>query len=80
MNFTVCLIFLFADPFILQELNSWGKQLEAVSNEEIGRSKVFLDGDTLHCRLQECNLGNFLTDTYVDYVSTITLQYALTVS
>jgi len=80
MNFTVCLIFLFADPFILQELNNLGKQIAVMSNKEIGRTKVLLDGDTLHCRLQECNLGNFLTDAYVDYVRTTTLQYALTVS
>jgi len=80
MNFTVSLIFLFADPFILQELNSWGKQIAEVSNEEIGRTKVLLDGDPLHCRLQECNLGNFLADSYVDYVRTTTMQYVLTVS
>lgn len=56
------------DPFILQELNSWGKQIADVSNEEIGRTKVLLDGDPIHCRLQECNLGNFLADSYVDYM------------
>jgi 5'-nucleotidase len=76
----VCLIFLFADPFILQELNKWGKNITALSNEEIGRTKVLLDGDTIHCRLKECNLGNFLTDAYVDYVSATTIQYAPTVS
>jgi len=80
MNFTVRLIFLFADPFILQELNSWAKEIAAKSNQEIGRTKVLLDGDTLHCRLQECNFGTFLADAYVDYVRTTTLQYALTVS
>lgn len=72
----LCLIFLFADPFILQELNAWGKNITAMSNEEIGRTKVLLDGDTIHCRLKECNLGNFLADAYVDYVGTTTMQYA----
>lgn len=57
------------DPFILQELNKWGKNITALSNEEIGRTKVLLDGDTIHCRLKECNLGNFLTDAYVDYMA-----------
>lgn len=57
------------DPFILQELNAWGKQIAAMSNEIVGSTKVFLDGDTSRCRLKECNLGNFLTDAYVDYMA-----------
>lgn len=57
------------DPFILQELNEWGKNITVLSNEEIGRTKVFLDGETIHCRLKECSLGNFLTDAYIDYMA-----------
>jgi 2',3'-cyclic-nucleotide 2'-phosphodiesterase (5'-nucleotidase family) len=40
-----------------------------VANEEIGKTKVLLDGDTKHCRVHECNLGNFIADAFVDYVS-----------
>jgi 5'-nucleotidase len=62
-------LLLFADPFILEELNKWEKNISLVSDEEIGRTKVLLDGDTKHCRVHECNLGNFIADAYVDYVS-----------
>ncbi|CRK94465.1 CLUMA_CG007972, isoform A [Clunio marinus] len=34
--------------------------------EVIGRTEVFLDGK---CRIKECNLGNFITDGFVDWFS-----------
>jgi 2',3'-cyclic-nucleotide 2'-phosphodiesterase (5'-nucleotidase family) len=67
-------VLLFADPFILEELNKWGKNISLVADEEIGRTKVLLDGDTKHCRVHECNLGNFIADAYVDYVSTVEMN------
>jgi 5'-nucleotidase len=62
--------FLFTDPFVLEELNRWKKNISLMAEEEIGVTKVLLDGDTRHCRVHECNLGNFITDAYIDYVST----------
>ncbi|PNF40457.1 hypothetical protein B7P43_G14344 [Cryptotermes secundus] len=57
------------DPFILEELNKWKKNISLMADEEIGRTKVLLDGDTKHCRVHECNLGNFITDAYIDYMA-----------
>lgn len=57
------------DPFILEELNKWRKNVSLMADEEIGRTKVLLDGDTRHCRVHECNLGNFIADAYVDYMA-----------
>lgn len=57
------------DPFVLLELNKWARNVSEFSNQAIGETKVLLDGDSTHCRLKECNLGNFLTDAYVDYMA-----------
>lgn len=53
------------DPEILQEINFWKPGIENVTMEEIGKTKVFLDGN---CRFGECNLGNLLTDAFIYYV------------
>jgi 5'-nucleotidase len=63
------IIVLLLDPFVLEELNKWKKNVTLLGNTQIGTTKVVLDGDTTHCRVMECNLGNFITDAYVDYVS-----------
>jgi 5'-nucleotidase len=68
-------MFLLLDPFILEELNKWRKNITSQENEEIGKTKVVLDGDTTHCRVMECNLGNFITDAYIDYVSTMKVNF-----
>ena len=31
----------------------------------LGRTHVFLDGQRKTCRLQECNIGNLITDAFV---------------
>ncbi|KAL4233121.1 5'-nucleotidase [Mactra antiquata] len=52
---------------ILQELAKWSTEVDALNNEELGTSKVFLEGHRDVCRLEECNLGNVVTDAIVDY-------------
>lgn len=54
------------DPFVLNELIPYRKDVDAVAKKEVGRTKVFLDGNRLSCRMVECNLGNFIGDAYVD--------------
>lgn len=36
--------------------------IEALTREVIGESAVYLEGDRKICRLEECNLGNLITD------------------
>jgi hypothetical protein len=57
---------------VLQELIPFRKEVEALSEKEIGKTLVFLDGNRLSCRMVECNLGNFMADSYVDLVNTPT--------
>lgn len=52
-----------------EKVNTYHNTFEEETKKIIGRTNVFLHGDSLSCRLHECNLGNFITDSYVDYVS-----------
>jgi len=45
------------------------KVIEAKTKQVIGSTSVFLEGIDEYCRFRECNLGNFITDSFVDYVS-----------
>ncbi|XP_064630931.1 snake venom 5'-nucleotidase-like [Lineus longissimus] len=53
------------DATILEELKNWTPALTAARTKVIGRTHVFLDGIREHCRLRECNLGNFIADGMV---------------
>jgi len=57
------------DPELLQELQQWGKNVSKLIKENIGKTKVFLDGSAETCRLKECNLGNLVTDAMVHNVN-----------
>lgn len=49
----------------LQELlEVYRPGLEKWETQIVGSTQVFLDGN---CRLEECNLGNFIADSWVDY-------------
>lgn len=43
--------------------------IEEKTKQVIGSTSVFLEGINEYCRFRECNLGNFITDSFVDYVS-----------
>lgn len=60
------------DPQVLTELIPFRREVDAVAKKEVGRTKVFLDGNRLSCRMMECNLGNFIADSYVDLVWNLT--------
>lgn len=53
------------DPEVLAEINEWAVAIRGLGTEPIGTSHVFLDGDRSSCRLNECNLGNMLTDAFI---------------
>ena len=57
-----------ADPQILRDLQPWKKRADKLGKREVGSTKVYLEGLNT-CRSRECNLGDFIADAMVDYVS-----------
>lgn len=53
------------DPQILQELIPWQEQVDQLAHRHVGSSRVVLS--KRECRTGECNLGNFLADSFVDF-------------
>jgi len=53
----------------LNEVKTMSKMIEEKTKQVIGSTSVFLEGINEYCRFRECNLGNFITDSFVDYVS-----------
>ena len=54
------------DLDVLKLLEYYRPGIAALENEIVGSTKVLLDAS---CRLRECNLGNFMTDAFVDWYS-----------
>lgn len=50
------------DPAITAQVDSLYAPIAALTKEVIGESAVYLEGDRKVCRVQECNLGNLITD------------------
>ncbi|XP_045195357.2 snake venom 5'-nucleotidase-like [Mercenaria mercenaria] len=55
------------DPATLEVINKMKKPLEKIKAQIVGRTVVRLQGDPIQCRLRECNSGNLLTDSMIDY-------------
>lgn len=55
------------DAAINKELDVWKQQIDKFANRILGTTNVVLSKD--ECYSAECNLGNFVTDAMVDYVS-----------
>ena len=55
---------------VFDELEIWRTAINEVTNNVVGSTKVFLEGNSKICRRMECNLGNLIADAMVDYVST----------
>ncbi|XP_071955329.1 snake venom 5'-nucleotidase-like [Antedon mediterranea] len=53
------------DPDILSDVNIWGEPVGNISRQYVGRTNVKLDGDRQQCRQQECNMGNLITDAFI---------------
>ncbi|XP_024941019.1 protein 5NUC isoform X2 [Cephus cinctus] len=58
---------------VLAELELWKGAVDNLTTTVVGTTRVLLDGDGKTCRSRECNLGNLITDAYVEYA---TRQYA----
>ncbi|XP_043482671.1 apyrase-like isoform X2 [Leptopilina heterotoma] len=54
------------DPEILAALQPWKQEADRQGSVEIGETRVHLQG-LRNCQSGECNLGNLLTDSMVDY-------------
>jgi 2',3'-cyclic-nucleotide 2'-phosphodiesterase (5'-nucleotidase family) len=53
------------DPKLQKQIKAWRIPFEAYAAEEVGISNVVLDQTT--CQLQECLLGDFMTDAMLSY-------------
>lgn len=53
------------DPEILTDVEQWKKRLANYSAQVVGKTSVFLNGETEECRFRECNLGNLICDAMV---------------
>uniref|UniRef100_A0A8D3E5W7 5'-nucleotidase n=1 Tax=Scophthalmus maximus TaxID=52904 RepID=A0A8D3E5W7_SCOMX len=54
------------DPDVLAEVEEWKKNLANYSAHAVGRTLVFLNGETEECRFRECNLGNMICDAMLN--------------
>lgn len=55
------------DPDTLAVIERMKKPLEQIKARIVGRTAVRLEGDPIQCRLRECNTGNLLTDSMIEY-------------
>lgn len=55
------------DPYILQVLEKFQTKYDSFDKVIVGQTAVTLDAKTIHCRLQECNVGNVITDSMFYY-------------
>ncbi|XP_015368350.1 PREDICTED: protein 5NUC-like [Diuraphis noxia] len=55
------------DTEVLNEVKIMNKVIEVKTKQVIGSTSVFLEGINEYCRFRECNLGNFITDSFIDY-------------
>lgn len=53
------------DPDIIEALKPWKEAVDLVGNREVGIVKTQLN--RADCAFEECNFGNFVTDSFVDY-------------
>jgi 5'-nucleotidase len=58
-----------SDQDVVQAMKPWKEIIDAEGNKVIGSTKVFLDSSNSACRKGECNIGNFITNAFVDEVT-----------
>ena len=62
---------------VARELRRWTAPLANSSKLLVGETKVLLEGDEKVCRLQECNMGDLLTDAMIRYVSSLSIPFTI---
>lgn len=53
---------------VLKKIAEMKGPIESLEHKVIGKTRVFIDGDSKNCRRQECNMGNLICDAILDYV------------
>lgn len=61
------------DTFIESELIPWRNEINSIGATVLGVTKTPLSKD--NCVYEECNLGNLITDAFVDHVKYKNLNY-----
>lgn len=61
------------DGDVLDLLDRYRPEVNALNNKVIGHSKVILDATNMKCRVQECNFGNMVADAFVFYMASLSI-------
>ncbi|XP_014218129.1 protein 5NUC [Copidosoma floridanum] len=48
-----------------EEVSRWAEAVKNWTTEEVGKTKVLINGNEKSCRLYECNFGNLVTDAMI---------------
>jgi 2',3'-cyclic-nucleotide 2'-phosphodiesterase (5'-nucleotidase family) len=59
----------FLDAGVLQELKPWADKVAQLTTQSVGKTIVYLNGSQSSCRMRECNIGNLIADSFVQYVN-----------
>lgn len=62
------MILLRIDPEIMKELVPWREAVAVQGNRVVGQLRVPLE--KMNCSSVECNLGNFIADSYIHHFAT----------
>ncbi|KAJ4433449.1 hypothetical protein ANN_15752 [Periplaneta americana] len=54
------------DPDTVEALRPWKEEIDVQANRVIGSTKVLLDESSDACKKGECNIGNLVTDAFVN--------------
>ena len=73
LNTEKCFSFV-TDEIVLEELKPWREQVQEFSRVVLGTTRKVFTGSRAH----ESSLGNFITDSYVYYVSIPKLTHGIT--
>lgn len=52
---------------VLKLITEKRRPIDDMERKVIGKTRVFIDGDSKNCRRQECNMGNLICDAVLDY-------------
>jgi 5'-nucleotidase len=58
-----------SDEEFLEAMKPWKEIIDEEAGQVIGSTNVFLDATSSACRKGECNIGNLITNAFVDAVT-----------
>ncbi|KAJ8935106.1 hypothetical protein NQ314_013002 [Rhamnusium bicolor] len=62
------------DEDVLRMLDKYRPKIDELNTTPVGKCKVILDGDSARCRHEECNFGNLITDAFVFYKASVSVE------